>query len=582
MCGIVAIFNVKEQTPELRTKALGMSKKIRHRGPDWSGIHCSGSAILAHERLSIVDPESGGQPLFSPDGKQVLAVNGEIYNHKEIRERYKGRYDFQTGSDCEVILALYRDKGVNFLEDLNGIFAFALYDEEQDAFLIARDHIGVIPLYIGYNADGKVFVASELKALEGECERYEPFLPGHYYWSKDPGMKRWYKRDWMEYDNVKDNTASSDAIRKSLCAAVKRQMMSDVPYGVLLSGGLDSSVISAITESYAERRIETDSRSRAWWPRLHSFAVGLKGAPDLAKARLVADHIGTVHHEINYTIQEGLDALRDVIYFIETYDITTVRASVPMYLLARVIKSMGIKMVLSGEGADEIFGGYLYFHKAPSAEEFHKETVRKLSKLHLYDCLRANKSLSAWGVEGRVPFLDKEFLDVAMRTNPKAKMCSVLPASRSGEADPKASIEKRIVREAFEDMLPEEVVWRQKEQFSDGVGYSWIDTLKKITSEAVTDEQMAHAEERFPINTPLCKEEYYYRSIFEEHFPSESAARSVPHEASVACSTAVALEWDEAWKNMNDPSGRAVSGVHENALQGDAVKSVNGNVKDKR
>ena len=582
MCGIVAIFNVKEQTPELRSKALGMSKKIRHRGPDWSGIHCSGSAILAHERLSIVDPESGGQPLFSPDGKQVLAVNGEIYNHKKIRERYKGRYDFQTGSDCEVILALYRDKGVNFLEDLNGIFAFALYDEEQDAFLIARDHIGVIPLYIGYNADGKVFVASELKALEGECERYEPFLPGHYYWSKDPGMKRWYKRDWMEYDNVKDNTASSDAIRKSLCAAVKRQMMSDVPYGVLLSGGLDSSVISAITESYAERRIETDSRSRAWWPRLHSFAVGLKGAPDLAKARLVADHIGTVHHEINYTIQEGLDALRDVIYFIETYDITTVRASVPMYLLARVIKSMGIKMVLSGEGADEIFGGYLYFHKAPSAEEFHKETVRKLSKLHLYDCLRANKSLSAWGVEGRVPFLDKEFLDVAMRTNPKAKMCSVLPASRSGEADPKASIEKRIVREAFEDMLPEEVAWRQKEQFSDGVGYSWIDTLKKITSEAVTDEQMAHAEERFPINTPLCKEEYYYRSIFEEHFPSESAARSVPHEASVACSTAVALEWDEAWKNMNDPSGRAVSGVHENALQGDSVKSVYGNVKDKR
>ena len=580
MCGIVAIFNVKEQTPKLRTKALGMSKKIRHRGPDWSGIHCSGSAILAHERLSIVDPESGGQPLFSPDGKQVLAVNGEIYNHKEIRERYKGRYDFQTGSDCEVILALYRDKGVNFLEDLNGIFAFALYDEEQDAFLIARDHIGVIPLYIGYNADGKVFVASELKALEGECERYEPFLPGHYYWSKDPGMKRWYKRDWMEYDNVKDNTASSDAIRKSLCAAVKRQMMSDVPYGVLLSGGLDSSVISAITESYAERRIETDSRSRAWWPRLHSFAVGLKGAPDLAKARLVADHIGTVHHEINYTIQEGLDALRDVIYFIETYDITTVRASVPMYLLARVIKSMGIKMVLSGEGADEIFGGYLYFHKAPSAEEFHKETVRKLSKLHLYDCLRANKSLSAWGVEGRVPVLDKEFLDVAMRTNPKAKMCSVLPASRSGEADPKASIEKRIVREAFEDMLPEEVVWRQKEQFSDGVGYSWIDTLKKITSEAVTDEQMAHAEERFPINTPLCKEEYYYRSIFEEHFPSESAARSVPHEASVACSTAVALEWDEAWKNMNDPSGRAVSGVHENALQGDAVKREN-DVKDK-
>lgn len=555
MCGIVAIFNVKEQTPELRTKALGMSKKIRHRGPDWSGIHCSGSAILAHERLSIVDPESGGQPLFSPDGKQVLAVNGEIYNHKEIRERYKGCYDFQTGSDCEVILALYRDKGVNFLEDLNGIFAFALYDEEQDAFLIARDHIGVIPLYIGYNADGKVFVASELKALEGECERYEPFLPGHYYWSKDPGMKRWYKRDWMEYDNVKDNTASSDAIRKSLCAAVKRQMMSDVPYGVLLSGGLDSSVISAITESYAERRIETDSRSRAWWPRLHSFAVGLKGAPDLAKARLVADHIGTVHHEINYTIQEGLDAIRDVIYFIETYDVTTVRASTPMYLLARVIRSMGIKMVLSGEGADEVFGGYLYFHKAPNAKAFHEETVRKLGKLYLYDCLRANKSLAAWGIEGRVPFLDKEFLDVAMGMDPALKMC------------PGKTIEKKVVREAFADLLPEEVAWRQKEQFSDGVGYSWIDTLKQITASAVSDEQMAHAAERFPINPPQNKEEYYYRSIFAEHFPSDSAAKSVPSVPSVACSTAEALAWDASFKNQNDPSGRAVAGVHEKAYK---------------
>lgn len=553
MCGIVSIFNVKQQTPELRTKALKMSQKIRHRGPDWSGIYCGKSAILAHERLSIVDPESGKQPLFACDGKQVLAVNGEIYNHQDIRKQYQGKYDFQTGSDCEVILALYRDKGVNFIEDLNGIFAFALYDEEQDAFLIARDHIGIIPLYIGFDNDGKVYVASELKALEGQCDRYEPFLPGHYYWSKEPGMKKWYQRDWMEYSAVKDNPASSEDIRQALRDAVKRQMMSDVPYGVLLSGGLDSSVISAITERYAENRIEDDGQSKAWWPRLHSFAVGLKGAPDLSKARMVAEHIGTVHHEINYTIQEGLDAIRDVIYFIETYDVTTVRASTPMYLLARVIKSMGIKMVLSGEGADEIFGGYLYFHKAPSAEAFHEETVRKLGKLHQYDCLRANKSLSAWGVEGRVPFLDKEFMDVAMRTNPEAKMC------------PGAKMEKRIVREAFADMLPEEVAWRQKEQFSDGVGYSWIDTLKKITSEAVTDEQMEHAAERFPINTPLCKEEYYYRSIFEEHFPSESAARSVPHEASVACSTAIALEWDAAWKNMNDPSGRAVAGVHEKA-----------------
>ena len=553
MCGIVSIFNIKQQTTELRHKALRMSQKIRHRGPDWSGIYCGGSAILAHERLSIVDPESGGQPLFSPDRKVVLAVNGEIYNHQEIRRRYTGRYEFQTGSDCEVILALYRDKGIRFLEDISGIFAFALYDEERDEFLIARDPIGVIPLYIGYDSDDTVYVASELKALEGQCERYEPFLPGHYYWSGELGMKRYYQRDWFDYAAVKDNAASSAAIRDALMASVKRQLMSDVPYGVLLSGGLDSSVISAIAEQFSEHRIEDDSQSRAYWPRLHSFAVGLKGAPDLAKARLVADHIGTVHHEINCTIQEGLDAIRDVIYFIETYDVTTVRASTPMYLLARVIKSMGIKMVLSGEGADEVFGGYLYFHKSPSAKAFHEETVRKLSKLHYYDCLRANKSLSAWGVEGRVPFLDKEFLDVAMRTNPEAKMCSG------------SMIEKRILREAFADMLPAEIVWRQKEQFSDGVGYSWIDTLKRITSEAVSDEQMAHAAERFPINPPLNKEEYYYRSIFAEHFPSDSAARSVNQEASVACSTAIALEWDAAFKNMNDPSGRAVKGVHEQA-----------------
>ncbi len=554
MCGIIGIFNVPEQSDALRRKALEMSRRIRHRGPDWSGIWCGGSAVLCHERLSIVDPESGGQPLISPDGKQVLAVNGEIYNHQEIRRRYAGKYDFQTGSDCEVILALYRDKGPDFLEELSGIFAFALYDAEKDAFLIARDPIGVIPLYIGYDdADGKVYVASELKALEGQCERYEPFLPGHCYWSREPGMQRWYTRDWMDYDAVKDGPASTLAVREALMDAVRRQLMSDVPYGVLLSGGLDSSVISAIAEKYSAMRIEDDSRTRAWWPRLHSFAVGLKGAPDLEKARRVAESIGTVHHEINYTIQEGLDAIRDVIYYTETYDVTTIRASTPMYLLARVIKSMGIKMVLSGEGADEIFGGYLYFHKAPDARAFHEETVRKLSKLHLYDCLRANKSLSAWGVEGRVPFLDKEFLDVAMRLNPEAKMC------------PGGTIEKRIVREAFADMLPEDVAWRQKEQFSDGVGYSWIDTLKRVTSEAVTDAQMAHAAERFPIHPPKCKEEYFYRSIFAELFPSESAARSVPSEASVACSTAVALAWDASFQGKNDPSGRAVAGVHERA-----------------
>ena len=554
MCGIVSIFNIQQQTAELREKALAMSRKIRHRGPDWSGIYCGGTAILAHERLSIVDPESGKQPLFSPDMKQVLAVNGEIYNHQEIRKRYADTYQFQTGSDCEVILALYRDKGIDFLEDLSGIFAFALYDAETDTFLIARDPIGVIPLYIGYDDDGKVYVASELKALEGNCDRYEPFLPGHYYYSKEGKMKRYYLRDWMDYEHVKDNAASVESIHDALEDAVKRQLMSDVPYGVLLSGGLDSSVISAIAEKFSEHRIEDNGSTRAWWPRLHSFAVGLKGAPDLAKAKLVADHIGTVHHEINYTIQEGLDAIRDVIYYIETYDVTTVRASTPMYLLARVIKSMGIKMVLSGEGADEIFGGYLYFHKAPDAKAFHEETVRKLSKLYLYDCLRANKSLSAWGVEGRVPFLDKEFLDVAMRTNPEAKMC------------PGQTMEKKIVREAFSHMLPAEVAWRQKEQFSDGVGYSWIDTLKQITASAVSDEQMEHAAERFPINPPRNKEEYYYRSIFAEHFPSDSAALSVPSVPSVACSTAEALAWDASFKNMNEPSGRAVAGIHEAAL----------------
>ena len=553
MCGIVGIFDIKEQSSELRNKALRMSQKIRHRGPDWSGIYCGGHAILCHERLSIVDPQSGKQPLYSPDGRQVLAVNGEIYNNQAIRQATAADYEYQTGSDCEVILALYRAHGIHFLEQLSGIFAFALYDEERNEYLIARDPIGVIPLYIGHDADGKTYVASELKALEGFCDEYEPFLPGHYLYSREGVMRRWYTRDWMDYEAVKDNGADIDSLRVGLQEAVKRQLMSDVPYGVLLSGGLDSSIISAIAQKFAARRVEDGGQTGAWWPRLHSFAVGLKGAPDLEKARLVAEHIGTVHHEINYTIQEGLDALRDVIYFTETYDVTTVRASTPMYLLARVIKSMGIKMVLSGEGADEIFGGYLYFHKAPSARAFHEETVRKLGKLHWYDCLRANKSLSAWGVEGRVPFLDRDFLDIAMRLNPKAKMC------------PGQEIEKKILRQAFADLLPEEIAWRQKEQFSDGVGYSWIDTLKRITSEQVSDEQMAHAAERFPIHTPLCKEEYFYRSIFEEHFPSRSAALSVNQEASVACSTSIALEWDAAWKQMNDPSGRAVSGVHQQA-----------------
>ena len=544
MCGIVAVLDIASgDVTKLRSQVLKMSDKLRHRGPDWSGIYTGEKAILAHERLSIVDPQSGGQPLKSKDGKIILTVNGEIYNHLAIREQLKGEYEFQTGSDCEVILALYRKKGIHFLEDLNGIFAFVLYDEEKDEYLVARDPIGVIPLYIGTDNAGHIMVASELKALEGYAVHYEPFLPGHYYYSKEKKQVRWYVRDWMEYDAVKDNPVDISDLKRSLEAAVQRQLMSDVPYGVLLSGGLDSSIISAIAKKYAAKRIENDSKTDAWWPQLHSFAVGLKGAPDLKAAKKVADYIGTVHHEINYTVQEGLDA-------IETYDVTTVRASTPMYLLARVIKSMGIKMVLSGEGADEVFGGYLYFHKAPDAKAFHEETVRKIGKLYLYDCLRANKSLSAWGVEGRVPFLDKEFLDVAMRLNPEAKM------------SPGKVIEKKILREAFSDMLPDEVVWRQKEQFSDGVGYSWIDSLKQLTSNLVSDEEMAHASEKFPVQTPMNKEEYYYRSVFEELFPSRSAALTVPSVPSVACSTAEALAWDEAFRNLNDPSGRAVKGVH--------------------
>ncbi|WP_053991381.1 asparagine synthase B [Mangrovimonas sp. TPBH4] len=553
MCGIVCAFDLKQKAEDLRPQVLEMSKKIRHRGPDWNGIFNNEKAILAHERLAIVDPASGKQPLLSDDGKLVLAANGEIYNHRTLRKEFTGTYEFKTESDCEVILALYKERGVDFVDELNGIFAFAIYDVDKDEYFVARDHMGIIPLYIGWDANGTFYVASELKALEGICTKIELFPPGHYLYSKDGEFVQWYKRDWTDYDAVKNNETSIEKIKEALEAAVHRQLMSDVPYGVLLSGGLDSSVTSAIAKKYAQKRIESDDVSDAWWPQLHSFSVGLEGSPDLAAARKVADHIGTVHHEIKFTIQEGLDAIRDVIYNLETYDITTIRASTPMYLMARVIKSMGIKMVLSGEGADELFGGYLYFHKAPNAQEFHEETVRKLSKLHMYDCLRANKSLAAWGIEGRVPFLDKEFMDVAMSINPQDKMIN-------GER-----MEKWVVRKAFESYLPESVAWRQKEQFSDGVGYSWIDTLKELVNEAVTDEQLANAKYKFPIQTPTNKEEFYYRSIFAEHFPSDAAALSVPQEASVACSTKIALEWDEAFKNMNDPSGRAVANVHAEA-----------------
>jgi asparagine synthase (glutamine-hydrolysing) len=564
MCGFVGVFDLNSGSmpleeglkEELRAQLLEMSRKIRHRGPDWSGVYTGDNAILSHERLAIVDPMSGKQPLVSTDGNVILAVNGEIYNHKDIRKRYEGKYQFKTKSDCEVIIPLYQDKGSALFEELCGDYAFALYDKANDVYLTGRDPVGIVPLYQGWDKDGRYYVASELKALEGECCTIEEFPNGSYFYSKDKAPVKWYHRDWESYDAVKDNKSDIQELRRALEDAVKRQLMCDVPYGVLLSGGLDSSIIAAVTQKFAAKRVEENGKAEAWWPRLHSFAIGLEGSPDLIAAKTAAEYIGTVHHEVHFTIQEALDALPDVIYHIETYDITTVRASTPMFLLSRYIKSMGIKMVLSGEGSDELFGGYLYFHKAPNAKEFHEELVRKLSKLHLYDCLRANKSLMAWGVEGRVPFLDKEFMDVAMRINPVDKMS--IPVQPDG----KQRMEKWILRKAFEDCLPADIVWRQKEQFSDGVGYNWIDTLKKMTEEKVSDMQFATRAKRFPVNTPSTKEEYYYREIFTKFFPSETAAKTVPHEASIACSTAKALEWDAAWKNMDEPSGRAMKGVH--------------------
>jgi len=551
MCGIVCAFNTKNND-SLRLKVLEMAKTIRHRGPDWSGIYSNENAIVAHERLAIVDPSSGQQPLFSNNKRFVLAANGEIYNHMELRKEFP-EYDFLTKSDCEVILALYEKYGCDFLDKLNGIYAFSIYDSLKDEYFIARDHMGIIPLYIGWDDQDVFYVSSELKALEGQCNKIKLFPPGNYFHSSDKKFVSWYNRDWRDFENVKELESDISKLRESLESAVHRQLMSDVPYGVLLSGGLDSSITSAIAKKYSQKRIESNDKQPAWWPQLHSFSVGLEGSPDLTAAKKVADYIGTIHHEIVFTIQEGLDAIKDVIYNLETYDITTIRASTPMYLMARVIKSMGIKMVLSGEGADELFGGYLYFHKAPNAREFHEETVRKLDKLHMYDCLRANKSLAAWGVEGRVPFLDKEFIDVAMTLNPKDKMIN-------GDR-----IEKWILRKAFEDYLPKEIVWRQKEQFSDGVGYSWIDTLKTVVEKLISDDQLTNAAQKFPIQPPGTKEEYYYRSLFSEHFPSNTAAKCVPQEPSVACSTKIALEWDEAFKSLNEPSGRAISKVHDDA-----------------
>ena len=553
MCGIVCALDINEKPEILRPQLLEMSKKLRHRGPDWSGIFSDKNVVLAHERLAIVDPKSGKQPLYSKDGRYVLAANGEIYNHLELREKYAKNHDFLTDSDCEIIIALYHLKGKDFLNDLNGIFGFVLYDSFENKFLISRDHVGIIPLYVGWDKKNTMYVSSELKALEGKCQKIEIFPPGCIYHSDDKNYVKWYNKSWMNFDTVKNNEIGIEYLKKSLEDAVHRQLMSDVPYGVLLSGGLDSSITSALAKKFSAKRIESNDKDDAWYPQLHSFSVGLKGSPDLKAAKIVAKHIGSIHHEINFTVQEGLDALRDVIYHIETYDVTTVRASTPMYLMARVIKSMGIKMVLSGEGADEIFGGYLYFHKAPNSKEFHNETVRKIEKLYQYDCLRANKSLAAWGIEGRVPFLDKEFMDVAMNINPTDKMIN------------EKRMEKWVLRKAFETYLPKKVAWRQKEQFSDGVGYSWIDSLKELVENEVSDYDFKNANKKFSFQTPKSKEEYYYRSIFEEHFPSKTAAQTVPSVPSVACSSPVALKWDKSFQELNDPSGRAVQNIHKDS-----------------
>ncbi|MBA6263743.1 MAG: asparagine synthase B [Colwellia sp.] len=550
MCSIFGILDIKTGADALRPKALEFSRLLRHRGPDWSGIYSSEHAILVHERLSIVDTEHGAQPLYNENKKNILAVNGEIYNHKTLASNLTIDYQFQTGSDCEVILPLYEEFGVDFVDKLQGMFAFCLYNETDNSYLIARDHMGIIPLYTGYDEVGNFYVASEMKALMPICKTVSEFPPGHILDSRVGELQQYYKRNWQKYSAIKDNTTSKTKIREALEESVKSHLMTDVPYGVLLSGGLDSSLISAITQKFAARRIEDNDLAEAWWPKVHSFACGLEGSPDLIAAKTVADSIGTIHHSVVFTEQEGIDALQEVIYHLETYDVTTIRASTPMYLMARKIKAMGIKMVLSGEGADELFGGYLYFHKAPNAQEFHEELNRKLDRLHKFDCLRANKSMSAWGIEARVPFLDKNFMDVAMRINPEDKMCG------------NGKMEKAILRESFEGYLPKEILWRQKEQFSDGVGYSWIDGLKAHVESQVTDQQLETASFKFPVNTPDSKEAYFYRAIFEDKFPLSSAADCVIGGKSVACSTQEALAWDESFQNNADPSGRAVLSVH--------------------
>lgn len=564
MCGIFTITEIKGDASKLRKRAISHVKRLRHRGPDWSGVYSDSKAVICHERLAIVDINHGAQPLIDSLTGRVLAVNGEIYNHRALRsDKLKKPHEFKTDSDCEPLLYLYDEYGPAFLNDLNGIFAFVIYDPKDGDYFIARDHIGINPLYWGRDGEGNLYVASEMKALHDICTKVEVFPPGHYYKGSEGKLVQWYRPNWAEPGFIPEKPADLDALREALVAAVKRQLMCDVPYGLLISGGVDSSIVAAVAAKYAERRVETDGAEQAWWPRIHSFSVGLPDAPDTKYAKKVAEYIGCQHHEINFTIQEAIDALPDVIYHLETYDVTTIRAGTPMYLMTRKIKAMGIKMILSGEGSDEIFGGYLYFHKAPNRVEFHEELVRKLSMLHLYDCLRANKVTAAWGVEARVPFLDPEFLQVAMNIDPADKM---IRRAAPGQDPKEGRMEKHILRKAFDGWVPDEILWRQKEQFSDGVGYSWIDSLKAYAEKEVSDSAMANAAYRFPSKTPQSKEAYLYRSIFEEHFKNPSCAELVPDGPSIACSTPTAIRWDAAWASLADPSGRAVRGVHDKSL----------------
>ncbi|CAL5053260.1 unnamed protein product [Urochloa decumbens] len=553
MCGILAVLGC---AADKRGRVLELSRRLKHRGPDWSGLRQVGDCYLSHQRLAIIDPASGDQPLYNEDRSVVVTVNGEIYNHEHLRTQLSASgHSFRTGSDCEVIAHLYEEHGEGFVDMLDGVFSFVLFDtrnEGASSFMAARDAIGVTPLYIGWGVDGSVWISSEMKALHDECEHFEIFPPGHLYSSKSGDFSRWYNPPWYDHDVIPSVPYDPLALRSAFEKAVIKRLMTDVPFGVLLSGGLDSSLVAAV----AVRHLAGTAASRRWGTKLHSFCVGLEGSPDLKAAREVAEHLGTLHHEFCFTVQDGIDAVEDVIYHTETYDVTTIRASTPMFLMSRKIKSLGVKMVISGEGSDEIFGGYLYFHKAPNKEEFHRETCRKIKALHQYDCLRANKATSAWGLEARVPFLDKDFINHAMAIDPDWKM--VRPDL--------GRIEKWVLRKAFDDeeqpFLPKHILYRQKEQFSDGVGYSWIDGLKDHAASKVSDKMLSNAKFIFPHNTPTTKEAYYYRMIFERLFPEKPAILTVPGGPSVACSTAKAVEWDAHWSGNLDPSGRAALGVH--------------------